>query len=142
MKNFSETANFLWTIAELLRDTFKRSKYQDVILPFTVLRRIDCVLEPTKDKVLATHAKLKAKGLANLAPQLCKASGYAFYNTSPFTFERLLADAPNLAANLRAYIAGFSDNMQSAGKVRVSQHHRQARRGGFALSGDGAMQVH
>ena len=46
-----------------------------------------------------------------LAPQLCKASGYAFYSTSPFTFERLLADAPNLAANLRAYIAGFSDNM-------------------------------
>jgi len=110
--NFSETANFLWTIAELLRDTFKRSKYQDVILPFTVLRRIDCVLEPTKPKVLETHAKLKGKGIKNLAPQLCKASGYAFYNTSPFTFERLLADAPNLAANLRAYIAGFSDNMR------------------------------
>ena len=49
MNNFSETANFLWTIAELLRDTFKRSKYQDVILPFTVLRRIDCVHEPAKD---------------------------------------------------------------------------------------------
>ncbi len=112
MNNFSETANFLWTIAELLRDTFKRSKYQDVILPFTVLRRIDCVLEPTKDKVLKTHASLKAKGLKNLAPQLCKASGYVFYNTSPFTFERLLADAPNLSANLRAYIAGFSDNMR------------------------------
>jgi type I restriction enzyme M protein len=110
--NFGETANFLWTIAELLRDAFKRSKYQDVILPFTVLRRIDCVLEPTKDKVLKTHVSLKAKGLKNLAPQLCKASGYAFYNTSRFTFERLLADAPNLAANLRAYIAGFSDNMR------------------------------
>ncbi len=112
MNNFSEAANFLWTISELLRDTFKRSKYQDVILPFTVLRRIDCVLEPTKDKVLKTHASLKAKGIKNLAPQLCKASGYAFYNTSPFTFERLLADAPNLAANLRAYIAGFSENMR------------------------------
>lgn len=112
MNNFSEQANFLWSIAEILRDTFKRSKYQDVILPFTVLRRIDCVLEPTKDKVLAAHARLKAKGIKNLGPQLCKASGYAFYNTSLFTFERLLADAPNLSANLRSYIAGFSDNMR------------------------------
>lgn len=110
MNNFSEKANFIWSIANLLRDTFKRSKYQDVILPLTVLRRIDCVLEPTKEKVLETHARLKGK-LENLAPQLCKASGFAFYNTSPFTFEKLLQDAPNLAANLNAYINGFSDNM-------------------------------
>jgi len=111
MNNFSEKANFIWSIANLLRDTFKRSKYQDVILPLTVLRRIDCVLEPTKEKVLETYAKLKGK-LDNLAPQLCKASGFAFYNTSPFTFEKLLQDAPNLAANLNAYINGFSDNMR------------------------------
>jgi type I restriction enzyme M protein len=111
MNNFSDKANFLWSIANLLRDTFKRSKYQDVILPFTVLRRIDCVLEPTKTKVLEVYAQLKGK-LQNLAPQLCKASGFAFYNTSPFTFERLLQDAPNLAANLGAYINCFSDNMR------------------------------
>lgn len=111
MNNFSEKANFIWSIANLLRDTFKCSKYQDVILPLTVLRRIDCVLEPTKEKVLETYAKLKGK-LDNLAPQLCKASGFAFYNTSPFTFEKLLQDAPNLAANLNAYINGFSDNMR------------------------------
>jgi len=69
MNNFGEKVNFLWSIAELLRDRFKRGKYQDVILPFTVLRRIDCVLSPTKLKVLETHAKLKGK-LENLDPRL------------------------------------------------------------------------
>ncbi len=112
MNNFSEKVNFIWGIAELLRDSFKRSKYQDVILPFTVLRRIDCVLEPTKEKVLALNAKLKSKGLENRDPQLRKAAGFAFYNTSLYDFDRLLKDAPHLAANLRAYINGFSENMR------------------------------
>jgi type I restriction enzyme M protein len=111
MNNHSEIVGFIWSIADLIRDTFKRSKYQDVILPLTVLRRIDGVLAPTKPRVLATHGKLKGR-LDNLYPQLCRASGLAFYNTSPFTLESLLADAPHLAANLRAYIAGFSDNMR------------------------------
>src|SRR3989304_6187339 len=101
MNNFGEKVSFIWSIADLIRDTFKRSKYQDVILPFTVLRRIDCVLAPTRPKVLAAYAKYKGK-LENLAPQLRRASGFAFYNTSPYDFERLLDDAPNLAANLRA----------------------------------------
>src|SRR5579862_5681179 len=111
MYNFSEKVNFIWSIADLIRDTFKRSKYQDVILPFTVLRRIDCVLQPTKQRVLEVNAQWKGK-LANPTRLLCNASGYAFYNTSPFDFERLLQDAPNLAANLRAYINGFSENMR------------------------------
>src|SRR5947209_7300479 len=111
MHNFSEKVNFIWSVADLIRDTFKRSKYQDVILPLTVLRRIDCVLQPTKEHVLEVNARLKGK-LANLAPQLSKASGYAFYNTSLYDFERLLSDAPHLAANLKAYINGFSDNMR------------------------------
>jgi len=81
MNNFSEKVSFIWSVADLIRDTFKRSKYQDVILPLTVLRIIDCVLQPTKPQVLATYDKLKGK-LDNLTPQLCKASGYAFYNTS------------------------------------------------------------
>ena len=81
MNNFSEKANFIWSIADLIRDTFRRSKYQDVILPFTVLRRIDCVLAPTKQKVLELNKKYKEK-LANLYPQLRKASGYDFYDTS------------------------------------------------------------
>ena len=111
MNNFGEKVNFLWSIAELLRDRFKRGKYADVILPFTALRRIDCVLAPTKEKVLATYSKLKGK-LENLDPQLRKASGFAFYNTSKYDFEKLLDDAPNLAANLRAYINSFSPNMR------------------------------
>ena len=111
MKNFGEKVAFIWSVADLLRDAFKRSKYPDVILPLTVLRRLDCVLEPTRDRVQTAYARLKDK-LENLAPQLRKASGFAFYTTSPFNFERLLGDAPNLAANLRAYINGFSDNMR------------------------------
>jgi len=111
MNNFGEKVSFIWSVADLIRDSFKRAKYPDVILPLTVLRRLDCVLEPTKDKVLEVHTKLKGK-LENLAPQLCKASGFAFYNTSKFNFERLLGDAPSLAKNLRAYINGFSDNMR------------------------------
>jgi len=70
MRNFSETANFLWGVADLIRDTFKRGKYQDVILPLTVLRRIDCVLRPTKPEALRVYAQLKGK-IENLAPQLC-----------------------------------------------------------------------
>ncbi len=109
--HFTEKVNFIWSIADLIRDVFRRSKYQDVILPLTVLRRIDCVLAPTKDDVLKAHAKYKGQ-LPNLDPTLRKASGYVFYNISPFTFERLVDDPHNLAANLLAYINAFSDNMR------------------------------
>ena len=109
--NHSEIVSFLWGVADLIRDTFKRGKYQDVILPLTVLRRIDCVLAPTKEKVLKINAKYAGK-LDNPDPQLRKASGFAFYNTSRYDFEKLLADAPNLASNLRNYINGFSPNMR------------------------------
>ena len=81
MNNFGEKVSFIWSVADLIRDSFKRSKYPDVILPLTVLKRLDCVLEPTKAKVLETHAKLKGK-LENLAPRLCKASGFAFSRTA------------------------------------------------------------
>lgn len=109
--NHSEIVSFLWGVADLIRDTFKRGKYQDVILPLTVLRRLDCVLAAKKVKVLETQARFKGK-LENLEPQLRAASGFAFYNTSRYDFEKLLADAPHLAANLRNYIAGFSPNMR------------------------------
>jgi len=109
--NHSQIVNFLWKVADLIRDTFKRGKYQDVILPLVVLRRIDAVLEPTKEKVVARYAELHGR-LKNLDPQLRRASGYAFYNTSSYTFQRLLQDPPNLAHNLRAYINGFSKNMR------------------------------
>jgi hypothetical protein len=63
--NFSEKVNFLWSIAELIRDSFTRSDYKDVILPFTVLRRIDCVLEPTKQPVLDTYEMIQQRGIKN-----------------------------------------------------------------------------
>ena len=109
--NHNEAVSFIWSVADLLRDSFKRGKYQDVILPLTVLRRIDSVLAPTKESVLETNAKYGGK-LDNLDPLLRKASGYAFYNTSRYDFDRLVADPPNLAANLRNYLAGFSPNMR------------------------------
>src|SRR5881296_4627316 len=110
--NHSEIVSWLWGVADLIRDTFKRGKYQDIILPLTVLRRLDCVLAPTKGKVLARQAELRGKGLQDLDGQLRKASGFAFYNTSRYDFDKLRADAPQLAANLRNYIAGFSQNMR------------------------------
>jgi type I restriction enzyme M protein len=110
--NHSEIVSFLWGVADLIRDTFKRGKYQDVILPLTVLRRLDCVLAGTKQKVLAKQAELRDRKLENLEPQLRKVAGFAFYNTSRYDFDKLLADAPHLAANLRNYIAGFSPNMR------------------------------
>ncbi len=109
--NHSEITSFIWGVADLIRDTFKRGKYQDVILPLTVLRRLDCVLAPTKSKVLEVQARFRDK-LDNLDDLLQRASGFAFYNTSRYDFEKLLADAPHIAQNLRNYIAGFSPNMR------------------------------
>jgi len=109
--NHSEIVSFIWGVADLIRDTFKRGKYQDVILPLTVLRRLDCVLKPTKLKVLETNANYAGK-LDNPDQLLRKASGYAFYNTSRYDFDKLLADPSGLGANLRNYINGFSANMR------------------------------
>jgi type I restriction enzyme M protein len=110
--NHSEIVSFLWGVADLIRDTFRRGHYQDIILPLTVLRRLDCVLADTKEKVLRRQAELRDRGLQDLDRQLRIASGFAFYNTSRYDVDKLLADAPHLAANLRNYIAGFSPNMR------------------------------
>ena len=111
MANHGEIVSFIWGVADLIRDSFKRGHYQDVILPFTVLRRIDAVLAPTKVKVIDTYNKLKDK-LDNLDPQLCKASGFAFYNTSKYDFKKLLDEPQQIARNLQWYINGFSKNMR------------------------------
>jgi type I restriction-modification system DNA methylase subunit len=95
----SQITAFHWSVADLIRDTFNRGKYQDVILPLTVLRRIDQVLEPTKEKVLTAYSEYKRK-LNNPDDLLRKASGYAFYNTSLYTFERLVDDPQNIAHSL------------------------------------------
>jgi type I restriction enzyme M protein len=110
--NHSEIVSFVWGVADLIRDTFRRGHYQDVILPLTVLRRLDCVLADTKERVLARQAELQGRGLQDLQAQLRRASSLAFYNTSRYDFEKLLADHAHLAANLRNYIAGFSQNMR------------------------------
>ncbi len=109
--NHNEITSFIWGVADLIRDTFKRGKYQDVILPLTVLRRLDCVLAPTKPQVLAVDAKYRGR-IEDLRGQLRRASGFAFYNTSRYDFAKLLADAPHIAHNLRHYIAGFSASMR------------------------------
>jgi type I restriction enzyme M protein len=80
-------ANFIWGIADdVLRDVYVRGKYRDVILPMTVIRRIDAVLEPTKQSVLAMKARLDEAGIDNQGAALKQSSKQAFYNTSPFTF--------------------------------------------------------
>jgi type I restriction enzyme M protein len=100
-------AAFIWSVADLLRGDYKQSEYGKVILPLTVLRRLDCVLEPTKAAVLARAAKLRGQ-VDNVEPVLCAVAGQRFYNTSPLDFPRLLDDPAQVAGNLRAYIAGFS----------------------------------
>src|SRR5579864_798422 len=107
--NHSEIVSWIWGVADLIRDTFKRGKYQDVILPFTVLRRIDCVLEPTRHVVTEAFDS-RGKYMNNPMHYMEGKSGYAFYNTSQFTFERLLGDVSSLATNLRRYINDFSPN--------------------------------
>ncbi|MDA7520699.1 type I restriction-modification system subunit M [bacterium] len=103
--------NFLWSVAELLRDACKKSENQNFILPFTVLRRLDYALEETKEKVLMQNKSLKEKGLENRHHALCKASGYSFYNTSKYNFDSLLDDPENLKRNLPTYIRSFSPNV-------------------------------
>ena len=100
---------FIWSVADLLRGVYKQSEYGRVILPLTVLRRLDCVLEATKGKVLEVAAGLP-EYLENRAPILMHAAGESFYNTSKHTFKTLLADPDNVAPNLRNYIAGFSES--------------------------------
>ena len=103
-----ELANFIWSIADLLRGDYKQSDYGKIILPFTVLRRLDCVLEPTKQKVLDYLPKLKSMKFKNTEPVLNKVAGFNFHNKSKLDFDKLKADPDNIAANLRNYINGFS----------------------------------
>ncbi|HNI36391.1 MAG TPA: class I SAM-dependent DNA methyltransferase, partial [Microthrixaceae bacterium] len=101
-------AAFIWSVADLLRGDYKQSEYGRVILPLVVLRRLDCVLEPTKAHVLDTFGRIEGK-VDNVDPILCGASGEQFFNTSRLDLRRLLDDPSNIADNLRAYIAGFSE---------------------------------
>lgn len=108
MNNFGEKVSFIWSVADLLRGPYRPNQYKDVMLPLTVLRRLDCVLEPTKDEVLERMKKLQGSKVKNVDPILCRVTGVPFYNTSRYTFEKLKGDPNNVAANLTNYIKGFS----------------------------------
>ncbi len=110
MKNIKEAANFIWSIADLLRGDYKQSDYGKVILPLTVLRRLDCVLEESKEKVLKKYEQIKSSPVQNFDPILNREAGLKFHNRSPFDFNKLVADPNNIAANLRNYINGFSED--------------------------------
>ena len=114
-EQFNKIVSFIWGIAdEILRDVLVRGKYRDVILPMVVIRRLDAVLEPTKEKVLKTKKKLDEQGFTNQEAFLCEAAGQAFYNDSPFLL-RDLTSRPTVAklkADFIAYLDGFSANVQ------------------------------
>jgi type I restriction enzyme M protein len=100
-------SSFIWSVADLLRGDYKQSEYGRVILPFTVLRRLDCVLERTKPAVLAEFAARKRAGI-NPEPFLLKKAGQRFYNTSKLDLKTLMGDQDNIGENLRKYIVAFS----------------------------------
>lgn len=108
--NISEKSTVIWNVADMLRGPFKPHEYGLVILPMTVVKRFhDCLL-PTHDKVLETYEKVKT--LEVYDGFLTRASGYQFFNISPFTFDKLIADPDNIESNFRNYLAGFSENVQ------------------------------
>ena len=100
-------SSFIWSVADLLRGDYKQSEYGKVILPFTVLRRLDCVLEATKPAVLAEYAKQQKAGL-NPEPFLLRKAGQSFYNTSPLDMKKLMGDQDHIGENLYAYIQAFA----------------------------------
>jgi type I restriction enzyme M protein len=105
---FRELTGFVWSVADLLRGDYKQADYGKVILPLTVLRRLDCVLEPTKARVLERAAQMQGAAPALREEALKRVAGQPFYNTSRFDFERLKGAPNDVAANLRNYINGFS----------------------------------
>lgn len=105
--NQQSLSAFIWSVADLLRGDYKQSDYGKVILPFTVLRRLDCVLADSKEAVLSELAAKEKQGV-NPEPFLLRKSGHSFYNASPLDLKKLLGDADNIAQNLYSYVQGFS----------------------------------
>ena len=131
-------ANFIWGVADdVLRDLYVRGKYREVILPMTVLRRLDAVLEPTKQAVLDMKATLDKADITSQDLALRQAAGQAFYNTSKFTLRDLKARASQqqLRADFEAYLDGFSpnvqdilDNFEFRNQIRVSRRAMRSER--------------
>lgn len=103
-------ASLIWNIAELLRGSWKQHEYQDVILPLTVLKRLDETLKPSKEKVLSQFNQFDGK--IDTSPILKATTGLGFYNSSPYDFEKLLESPGDIAQNLRNYLTGFSEDIQ------------------------------
>ena len=113
MTNHNEISEFIWNIKEHIRDEYAEKDYEDVILPFTLLRRIDCVLEGTHENVVVKNAKFKDQATPEVLDQLLKqAAGQNFYNKSDYTLLGLTKDPNNIGVNFEAYLNGFSDNIK------------------------------
>ncbi|MFA7616062.1 MAG: class I SAM-dependent DNA methyltransferase [Weeksellaceae bacterium] len=110
MYNFKEKADLIWRVADLLRGDYKQSDYGKVILPMTVLRRLDSILSSTKDKVLKMLPKVEMMDETARDAVLDRTAGFRFHNHSLYDFSKLIADPSNIALNLRNYINGFSEN--------------------------------
>src|ERR1035438_10057066 len=104
-------SSFIWSVADLLRGKYRPHEYGKVILPFTVLRRMDCVLAPTKPAVLAEAQKHTAANPASAEHFLRRAAGTSFYNTSPMDLKAIAGDPANVAGNLLSYLHAFSSNV-------------------------------
>jgi type I restriction enzyme M protein len=109
--NHQSLSSFIWSVADLLRGDYKQSDYGKVILPFTVLRRLDCVLESTKEAVLTEFAAKTKAGL-NPEPFLIRKAGQSFYNTSRMDLRRLLGAPDDIRENLTAYVQAFSPSVR------------------------------
>ena len=119
----SRISNFIWSVTDdVLRDIYVRGKYRDVILPMTVLRRLDAVLEPTKQKILEEKQFLDDAGITEQEGVLQQAAGHAFYNTSPFTMRDLAARAAqqSLRSDFEAYLDGYSATSKRSWTVSSS----------------------
>ena len=113
MQGHSEKVAFIWSVADLLRGDYKASDYGKVILPFTVLRRLDCVLKATKDAIVKKAATIPTSASpAVRETMLNMAAAQSFHNLSPYTFQRLKAEPDQIEANLLNYLNGFSSNIR------------------------------
>ena len=118
--NIKEKANMIWNIADIIRGTFKPHEYGKVIIPMTLLKRLNDTLLPTKEAVLKKHEEVKAFEVKG--GFLTRASGYSFYNTSPFTFETLLNEHDHIEENFKVFMGGFSENIQDILKNFKFEH--------------------
>ncbi|MVX66575.1 N-6 DNA methylase [Clostridium chromiireducens] len=109
--NINEKASLIWAIADKLTGVYKPHEYGEVILPLTVIRRFDCILADTKEAVLKKNDQVGSLPMKDVF--LCRESGYSFYNTSKYDFEKLLSDPDGIEANFRAYLNGFSENVRN-----------------------------